>query len=260
MKGSFLIGNFLPAYGSAFGRMKRRESTAEPIPADVLAGRFRDRAVSYRTRRSEYVRGIQMGLIGALALVAAAFNLDYNPGSDLDFRMSEQELVAMEEIAQTLQRVQPPPPPRPPVPVEVPNDDILEDEVLDLDSSLDLDEMIGDLPPPPPAPVMDKKLEEPEIFMVVEEMPELVGGMAALLASAKYPDLARKAGLEGIVVIQIVIDEEGRPSNPKVIKSVHKVLDDEALQAVMAQKYHPGRQRGRPVKVAMNIPVTFRLN
>jgi protein TonB len=260
MKDSFLIGNFLPAYGDKFGKPKKRSTSAPGLSRQVLAGRFRERAVSYRIRRSEYVRGFQIGLIGALALTVAAFNVDYNPSSDLDFRMGDQELVAMEEIVQTLQVTTPPPPPRPPIPVEVPNDDILQDEDLDLDMSLDLDQFVAELPPPPAPPVEKEVDVEPEIFMVVEQMPELIGGLAALLAEAKYPPLAQKAGLEGVVVIQIIIDKQGLPSEPKVIKSVHKSLDDEAMRAVMAQKYRPGMQRGRPVKVAMNIPVTFRLN
>ena len=259
MKDSFLIGNFLPAHGDSFGRMKRPEVQAGGLPPQTLAKRFRERAIAYRTRRSEYVRGVQLGLIGALALAVAAFNLDYNTTSDLDFRMGDQELVAMEEIAQTLQVTAPPPPPRPAVPVEVPNDDLLDDVELDLDMSLDIDQIIADLPPPPAPPEKVVEDVEPEIFMVVEQMPELVGGMAALLATAKYPPLAQKAGLEGVVVIQIVIDETGKPSDPKVVKSVHKSLDDEAMRAVLAQEYRPGKQRGRPVKVAMNIPVTFRL-
>jgi periplasmic protein TonB len=259
MNKNFLIGNFLTAYGRKFGQVARPPAPGQGLSRDRLADRFRARAISYRTRRADYVRGVQLGLVGALLLTIAAFNFDINPTGDQDFAMAQQELVMMEEIVQTQQLEKPPPPPRPPVPVEVPNDAILDDADLELDSLLDLDEVLTALPPPP-APVEEEVDEDPEVFFVVEQMPDMVGGMAALLSDLTYPAMARKAGLEGVVVVQIVIDETGTARTPTIIKSVHKILDDEAVQAVLAQRFTPGRQRGRPVTVAMNIPVTFRLN
>ena len=258
MNKHFLTGNFLPAYGQSFGRLKSAKPEAPALTKPVLDRRFRERAVRYRTRRAEYLRGFQLGLAAALVLLIGAFNLNVETGSDLEFTLGDQELVQVEEILQTTHFEKPPPPPRPPIPVEVPNDEILEDVDLDLDVTLDLDEVLTELPPPPPAPAEEEEAE-PEIFVVVEDMPEMVGGLPALLGDLDYPELARKAGLEGIVVVQIVIAEDGRPSDPKVVKSVHKLLDDEAVRAVLAQQYRPGMQRGRAVKVAMNIPVTFRL-
>lgn len=78
-----------------------------------------------------------------------------------------QEEVFMEEVVQTKQITTPPAPPRPPVPVEVPNDEILEDEIVALDLEFDLDGPM-DLPPPPP-PAAD--VDEDEIFIVVEQPP-----------------------------------------------------------------------------------------
>ena len=88
----------------------------------------------------------------------------------------------MEEVIQTKQIETPPPPPRPPVPVEVPNDEIIEDEILDLDTELDLGDMF-ELPPPPPP-----RDDEPEddFFVVVEQMPQLRGGLGALQRKVSY--------------------------------------------------------------------------
>jgi len=194
----------------------------------------------------------------SLAASTAVFHLDLRTDESVSFAISEQEVVQMEEIGQTQQIEKPAPPPRPPVPIVVPDDVLLDDDVLDFDSILDLDEALAIMPPP--AAVQKPEEIEPEIFVVVEDPPKMVGGMAALMAVLKYPDIARNAGLEGTVVVEIVIDENGRPSISRIRKSVHEILDKEAERAIMLQTFIPGKQRGRPVKVYMTIPVEFRLN
>ena len=151
--------------------------------------------------RKRYPIYVEVGLIVALVLLIAAFRIDFSPDAEMEFEVQEQEIVQMEEIQQTKQIEQPPPPPRPPVPVEVPNDEILEDDDLDLDASLDIDEPLADLPPPPP-PEEDEEEPEPEVFVVVENMPELIGGLGAIQKDIKYPEIARKAGVEGRVIVQ----------------------------------------------------------
>ncbi len=203
---------------------------------------------------------LQLGFFAALLFVISAFQLNIQSNPTEAYTPLKQELVTMEEIVQTRQQVKPPPPPRPPVPVVVPDDEILEDDELDLDATLDIGEPLAARPPPPPAPE-DEEEEDPEdqIFVVVEQMPELIGGIAALLDDLKYPLLAQKAGLEGMVIVTVVIDKEGRPGSAQVIRSVHKVLDEAAVAAVLKQRFEPGRQRNRPVRVEMSIPVQFRL-
>ena len=56
-----------------------------------------------------------------------------------------------------------------------------------------------------------------------------------------------------------IIDEQGVPTEPEVIRSVHATLDDAALEAVMKQRFTPGKQRGRAVRVKISIPVRFSL-
>lgn len=208
--------------------------------------------------RKRYPIFVQVGLIVTLLLLILAFRVDIQKEQSFEVTMEEQEVVEMEEIEQTEQEVKPPPPPRPPVPVEVPNDEIIEDEALDLDASLDLDEALDTSQPPPP-PEEEEEEEEQEIFVVVEERPELIGGMAALQNEVKYPEFAKKAGIEGRVFVQFVVDENGNVQNPQVTRGVHKLLDQEAVRAVKQMKFKPGQQRGQAVKVQMSLPVTFRL-
>lgn len=208
--------------------------------------------------RLRYPLYIQAGMLIALALLVVAFRLDMSVEEKFEVSLSDQEVVQMEEMVQTAQQEKPPPPPRPPVPVEVPNDEILEDDVLDLDMSLDIDVAV-DLPPPPPPPKEEVEEAEPEIFVIVEQSPELIGGLTELQKKIKYPEIARKAGVEGRVFLQFVVDEKGNVSDPIVTRGIGAGCDEEAIRAILSAKFKPGKQRGKAVKVKMSLPITFRL-
>ncbi|MXW63898.1 MAG: energy transducer TonB, partial [Bacteroidetes bacterium SB0668_bin_1] len=113
------------------------------------------------------------------------------------------------------------------------------------------------LPPPPPPP--EEEDEEPEIFVIVEQMPEPIGGIAAIQAEVKYPEIARKAGVEGRVFLQFVVNEQGNVQDVVVSRGIGAGCDEEAIRAVEQAKFTPGKQRGKPVKVRMSLPITFKL-
>jgi protein TonB len=198
-----------------------------------------------------------MGMIITLGILIVAFRVELTVDDSFEVPLFEQEVVQMEEIQQTQQIEKPPPPPRPPVPVEVPNEEVLEDVALELDVFLDM-EIAPDLPPPP-APARRIEEPEPEIFVIVEEPPELIGGLPGLHARISYPEIARKAGVEGRVTLQFIVDEQGNVSDPIVTRAIGAGCDEEAIEAILASKFTPGRQRGKAVKVKMSLPVTFRL-
>ena len=76
----------------------------------------------------------------------------------------------------------------------------------------------------------------------------------------KYPKYAVENGIQGRVFVDFVIDEDGNVKDVKVSRSVHTALDEEAVRVVSASpKWRPGRHRGKKVKVALTIPVDFRL-
>jgi len=203
--------------------------------------------------RRRYPIRVEIGLIVSLAFLIAAFRVQYNPDTEFIITEEEQIVVEMEEIEQTQQIERPPPPPRPPVPIEVPNDEILEDDIIDIDAEIDFDEPIS-LPPPPPTAE-----PEPEIFVVVENMPELIGGIAGLQKRVTYPEIAKKAGVEGTVFLQFIVDEEGNVVDPIVMRGIGAGCDEAALNAIRTAKFKPGKQRGKPVKVKFSLPVRFRL-
>ena len=207
--------------------------------------------------RKQYPLYVQIGLVLSLTLLIVAFRVNMSTQSSFEVQMEEQETVDMKQIQQTQQEKEPPPPPKPPVPQEVPNDEVIEQDDVDFDASLDMDQEL-DVGEGPPGDDEEEE-EEQEIFMVVENQPELKGGMKALQESVEYPEFAKKAGIEGRVIVQFVVNEQGNVQNPKVTRGVHKLLNEEAIKAVKEQSFKPGKQRGEAVKVQMSLPVTFRL-
>jgi TonB family protein len=100
---------------------------------------------------------------------------------------------------------------------------------------------------------------EEDYFVVVEEMPELIGGLASIQQHIRYPQEAREAGIEGRVYIQFVVNEEGKVEDPRVIRGIGGGADEAALEAVKHAKFRPGYQRGQPVRVQYSLPIVFRL-
>ncbi len=99
-----------------------------------------------------------------------------------------------------------------------------------------------------------------DAYVVVEEMPELIGGLAAIQEELTYPASAKEAGVEGRVILQFIVDENGVPVAPAVVRGVGSGLDEEAIRALQNARFKPGRQDGKPVNVKMSIPVTFKLS
>lgn len=206
-----------------------------------------------------YMINLQIGFIVTLIFFITMFRINLQPGSDFEITEEEQEVIEMEEIVQTEQETTPPPPPRPPSPEPVPDDEIVEDQFYDLDTEMDMDAPM-DMPPPPPPEEEEEEEEEPEVFTIVEDMPELQGGMDAIYEHLEYPEIARQAGIEGRVVVQFIIDENGQVVDPQVVRGIGGGCDEAAIEAVKQVEFTPGRQRGRPVKVRYSLPITFRLS
>lgn len=105
---------------------------------------------------------------------------------------------------------------------------------------------------------------EGKVWQVVEHMPEFPGGMQGLMQyiskSIKYPVETQKAGAQGRVIVQMIIDKDGNITEPTVISSVTSVLDAEAIRLVSNMpKWKPGTEKGKPVNVKYTIPIMFKL-
>ena len=162
-----------------------------------------------------------------------------------------QELQ-IDEVPETKQEKKAPPPARPTVPNASEDEDLPDDETID-DTIFDLDAE----PPPPPPPPSD---EDAIVFVPYDEPPTPVGGFAAIQRKLVYPEIARKASIEGRVLVYAQIDENGQVLRTKVMKSLGpNGCDEAAVAAITAVKWKPAKQRDRPVKVWIAVPVDFRL-
>ncbi len=100
--------------------------------------------------------------------------------------------------------------------------------------------------------------EEPAFFVAVEEMPELIGGIKGLQSKIVYPEIAKRVGVEGKVIVQAIVDETGKVISVSTIKGIGSGCDEVAMDAVRNSKFTPGKQRGRNVKVQVTIPIVFK--
>lgn len=103
------------------------------------------------------------------------------------------------------------------------------------------------------------------VYLAVPEMPEYPGGAAALLSSFRetlvYPEDAKTEGIQGRVLVQFIVEEDGSITNPVIIKSVFPSLDAEALRFVSKMpKWKPGKIDGKLCRTKYIVPLNFRLN
>lgn len=221
--------------------------------------------------RGAYALHLQLGLAGALAVVTGLLYVPFGGGDTFEIVSEAQEIVQVEEVERTQQFLPPPPPPpAPPPPVEVPDAQVIEEEIVVPELRLDLDVNLAPpsappaRPAPPPAPAVEAPppapapAPEPEVFVVVEEMPELIGGLESIRPA--YPVAEQRAEIEGRVIVEFVVREDGAVSDLQVIRSVSPGLDAAAVEAIRTQaRFRPGRQRGVPVRVRFAVPISFRL-
>lgn len=115
---------------------------------------------------------------------------------------------------------------------------------------------IYEAPPAPPPPTTNEW-----DFIAVDQQPMVIGGYESILKYVYYPELARKLGLEGKTIVHAIIDVHGNVVKTKIFKSMgHEACDVAALQAVQKTKWIPAKQRDKPVKVVVAIPIHFQLS
>ncbi len=114
-----------------------------------------------------------------------------------------------------------------------------------------------DAPAEPPAP----QSSDEYVFVPYETAPSPVGGFAAIQQKLRYPEIARKAGIEGRVVIQALIGQDGNVEKTQVVQSLgDNGCDEAAIDAINAVQWHPAINRDLPVSVWIAVPIDFRLN
>lgn len=205
---------------------------------------------------------LSIGLVLSLLFVITAFEWKfYDDASMVDLNAPTEEFEDLMDIPQTEQPPPPPPKVQQPEIIEVPDEEEIEEEIeVDLDVEITEETVIEDV-------VFEEAPEEEEaeeIFTIVEDQPTPVGGMAAFYKyvsdNLKYPAQARRMGIEGKVFVQFVVDKDGTLTEVQAVKGIGAGCDEEAVKVIQnAPKWTAGKQRGRPVKVRMILPITFKL-
>ncbi len=206
---------------------------------------------------------LSMGLSLSLGFTYVLFEWKtYDDVEVINLGDAKESFEEVYEIPPTKQ----PPPPKPkiqhPEIVAVPDEEEIEQEIeLVLDVELTEETVIEE--------VVESVLDEPEeevdqVFLIVEEQPEPIGGMAAfyeyLAKHIEYPETARRVGVSGRVFVEFVVAKDGSITNARVVKGIGGGCDEEAVRVVKSSpKWKAGMQRGRPVKVRMTVPVYFKL-
>jgi protein TonB len=104
--------------------------------------------------------------------------------------------------------------------------------------------------------VIRTEIEPPIAYFKVERPPVLLR-----MPQPDYPEVCRAAGIEGRVVLHIVVGVNGAVDSVAVyLSSGNRMLDESAVSAVRGAEFRAGVQRDRPVRVIMAVPVDFRLN
>lgn len=203
----------------------------------------------------KYRKVFEISIIISLLLMILAFKyFPHFKGKQME-QINAQELVEIEDVEITKQETAPPPPPKPPIPIEAPSDDDLEDIEIE-DTEIDME---ADVAPPPPPPAEEEEIPV-EFFVAVEEMPQPIGGIEGIQKKIIYPEIAKRAGVQGRVYVKAFVDEGGNVKKAEVIKGIGAGCDEAAVAAVLKTKFKPGKQRGKPVRVQVSIPILFKLN
>lgn len=267
---------------------------AQIIKADIDDIVFEDREQRYGgyVLRKKYPRR----LMTALAIIMAAFALGVAAPAIIQAVANatiagptkvDVQLMDMPPPPPPVEEETPPPPPPPPppkpqirtmsfkVPEPKPAEDIKEEEPIKeieelkeapniglvdkegqdkgvFDGEIDGD---GDVPD---VIVEEKKEPDADAFIFVQEEPKAVN-LADIKKLVGYPQIARDAGIQGEVVVRILVDEKGNYSKHKVIKQMHPILAKAVEDQVSKLKFTPAIQGGKPIKFWVNVPFRFTL-
>jgi protein TonB len=204
-----------------------------------------------------------IGLNLSLLIVIVAFEVpDKGDQGIIELTLENENITELIEIPPTEQT--PPPPPKVQAfdVKEIPDEVILEEDIeIELDVEVLEQTVIQDIVFEVQAPAEE---EVDEVFTVVEDQPEFPGGMEAFYKfvgeELKYPSQARRLGIEGRVFVQFVVDKTGEVTNVTLVRGIGAGCDEEAVRVMkLIPNFKPGKQRGKPVKVQMIVPIYFKM-
>ncbi|MCG8474530.1 MAG: energy transducer TonB [Cytophagales bacterium] len=204
--------------------------------------------------------GLILSLLFVISLMKFRMPVDRSVNLVLDARLDNAEDM------QQVNTVQPPPPPPKKRAVNVTIVEVPDEELIEMQEEISLDMDVNEETEIEEYTVPEEEEEEKEdvIFMIVEDEPTFKGGIKAFYKyvskEIRYPSKARREHVTGRVILKFVVEPDGKTSNVEVLKGIGFGCDEEAVRVLKESPvWNPGKQRGRPVRVRMILPVFFKL-
>ena len=207
--------------------------------------------------------GISLLLTMSLMLVAFEWKTS-DKQTKITLTRSTNIFEPLAEIPPTEIKAPPPPVIQQPTLIVVPDEEEIKQELkFDLDVEITTDTKVQEYTPVD-LPKIEEEEEADKIFVVVEQTATPKDGLPAfykyVAANLRYPIAASRMGVEGKIFVQFIINKDGSISDVIAINELGSGLEQEAIRIVAnAPAWNPGRQRGKPVKQRMVIPIFFKL-
>ncbi|OYD14814.1 hypothetical protein CH333_07180 [candidate division WOR-3 bacterium JGI_Cruoil_03_44_89] len=197
------------------------------------------KSVDIKEKAGEYLQigwvfALAIAIVGVLFIPECAPN-PYTP-------KVEAGVITIELPPEMRQLAEPPPPPKPKMPVEAETAEEVEQTTIERTDFTGFEKA----PPPPPTETPD--------FVPYDTPPEPI-----YITKPKYPEIGRKAGVEGVVYLKLLLDTTGYVIDVKIVKSLNLAFDESAAKAARTWRFSPAKQRDRPVRVWLGYPVRFTL-
>jgi protein TonB len=242
---------------------------------------FSDRNKEYGAYvlRRKYNSNVTISLLIGIFIMGTIVIIPFLDARSMESRNKDNQRqveIKMEDLSQAKETFTPPEPPPPPADVvqqakyvpPVVVDSVRPDETLQLmtadEAQIEVQDqdvlvIVGEV-----KEEVKEEEPEPEVFIVVEEMPSFPGGNSVLLKYIAdhlvYPGIAAENNIEGKVTIQFCVTPKGGIDKVTILRGVDPELDAEAIRVVKAlPKFNPGKQGGVPVPVWFQVPITFQL-
>ena len=190
--------------------------------------------------------------VDTVAAKVEELSYDSIKGFEPALEITEVQKVEISNNSQNEKNVLPKAPPKLPDQIVVPlitTQEILSEEESKIEEEISV----------PPTTEVIEETKEPTFFLAVEEMPQPIGGLQGILGKITYPEIAKRVGIQGKVFVKAFVDETGTVVNAEVVKGIGGGCDEAALNAILKTKFTPGKQRGKPIKVQVTVPVLFKL-
>lgn len=189
--------------------------------------------------RHQYGIHLQVGLALSLVLLLAVAHFSPPLDRETEPTIQKQETADLRHVQSTGQAQAPLAPPTPMLPRVVPREEVVESPSVEFAPSLGFDATSSQ---------SDGVATRPDC-----------GGPQSLREQTYYPPSALSEGVEGHVLVEFVVDEDGDIENPEVADGADQVLNEAALRAVQRLECTPARQQPRPVRAKMTKLVVFEL-